>query len=153
MSLTRLSVTCFHPPVIPEGVPEPTRLSDHVQKTEVSTGGTQWAASWHKPSGSLAEFLSSNYIHHSWWQLHDFYFPSRATKCAYCYGSHTRTGTAEQKKRAGCHFTMQAQDAFEISNLCLHFWHFAKSFGGLQEEICCLYHRMEHQFGCYSHSW
>lgn len=87
MSLTRLSITCSQPPVISEGVPEPTRLSDHVQKTEVSTGSTQWAASWHKPSGSLADFLSSNYIHNFWWQLHDFYFHSRVTERAYCYGS------------------------------------------------------------------
>lgn len=87
MGLTCLSVTGSHPPVISEGAPEPTRSSHHVQKTEVSTGSTQWAASRHKPSGSLADFLTSNCIHNFWWQLHDFHFHSRVTKWANCCGT------------------------------------------------------------------
>lgn len=41
---------------------------------------------------------------------------------------HTRTGTVVQKKRAGCHFTMQAQGAFGFNNLCLPFMAFCQEF-------------------------
>lgn len=161
MSLTRLSITCSHPPVSSEGVPEPTQLSDRVQKTEVSTGSTQWAASWHKPSGNLADFLFSNYIHHFWWQLHEmknhFYFHSTVTKWAHCYGSlwfGIQGQELRYKRREQAVISLCKHRVHSASIICVcHLWHFAKSFGGLQEEVCCLYHRMEHQIGCYSPSW